>query len=132
MKYAIDYPRLRDAIDHCARWTIERTVATDRIFDLYDEDATDIPVGLHNHLQVAEFQLEEARSELNGAIWFTALLSRVDGLVLMDPDLAVKGFGVVIRSPIRRAKFSERTPSRRRTGVWNSSIRRSMGRATVR
>ncbi len=34
---------------------------------------------------------------LTSSLWFAALLSRVDGLILMDFDLRVHGFGVVIR-----------------------------------
>ena len=34
---------------------------------------------------------------LDSAIWFVAVLSRVDGLVVMDHELGVEGFGVIIR-----------------------------------
>jgi hypothetical protein len=40
--------------------------------------------------------VSENRSELDGTIWFISLLTRVDGLVLMNPKLEVKGFGVEI------------------------------------
>jgi len=39
---------------------------------------------------------EAAASEIDGIIWFIACLSRVDGLVVMDPTLTVKGFGTII------------------------------------
>jgi hypothetical protein len=41
-------------------------------------------------------QLSTRYRELDGAIWFVSLLSRVDGLVLMNSDLEVRGFGVEI------------------------------------
>lgn len=34
---------------------------------------------------------------LDSAIWFVAVLSRVDGLVVMDHELGVEGFGAIIR-----------------------------------
>jgi hypothetical protein len=34
---------------------------------------------------------------LDSAIWFVAVLSRVDGLVVMDQELGVEGFGGIIR-----------------------------------
>ena len=34
--------------------------------------------------------------EMDGTIWFISLLTRVDGLVLLDRHLAVRGFGVEI------------------------------------
>jgi len=39
---------------------------------------------------------KDAKSELNGALWFISLLSRIDGLVLMDQHWHVRGFGVEI------------------------------------
>jgi hypothetical protein len=41
-------------------------------------------------------RLVEAENEIDGVIWHIALLSRVDGLVLLTPDLTVRGFGVKI------------------------------------
>jgi hypothetical protein len=40
--------------------------------------------------------LEDSRNELETAIWFVSLLTRVDGLVLMTPSFDVRGFGVEI------------------------------------
>jgi len=34
---------------------------------------------------------------MDSAIWFVAVLSRVDGLVIMDHELQVEGFGAIIR-----------------------------------
>jgi hypothetical protein len=41
---------------------------------------------------------DEGRSEVTGAIWFVSLLTRVDGCVVMTPDLGVSGFGGVIET----------------------------------
>jgi hypothetical protein len=45
---------------------------------------------------IAGNDLEEIRNELGGAIWFISLLTRVDGLVLLNQNLEVQGFGVEI------------------------------------
>ncbi len=41
-------------------------------------------------------QARQAERILDGAIWFTSLLTRVDGLVLLDDSLLVRGFGVIL------------------------------------
>ncbi len=41
--------------------------------------------------------LVEYEEVLDSAIWFVAVLSRVDGLVVMDQELGVEGFGGIIR-----------------------------------
>jgi hypothetical protein len=38
----------------------------------------------------------EAESELSGALWFVSLLSRMDGAVILSPDLEVRSFGTEI------------------------------------
>jgi hypothetical protein len=57
-----------------------------------------IPVKLHRDDRVHKNVLEEIRGELEGATWFISLLTRIDGLVLMNHDLDVLGFGVEIRT----------------------------------
>jgi hypothetical protein len=64
-----------------------------------ERNAEDMPVGLHLDEVVAGYDLDEIRNELTGVIWFTSLLTRVDGLVLLDPNLEVQGFGVEITVP---------------------------------
>jgi hypothetical protein len=51
----------------------------------------------------------EALSAITGAIWFIALLTRVDGCVVATPDLEVAGFGGVIEG-------TEASPN-----VWRAS-----------
>jgi hypothetical protein len=97
IKYGIEYQRLPQALRRLARSEIDQSVADDTIGDEYlEKDADDMPVGLHLDSVVASYDLEEARSELDGVLWFIALLTRVDGLVLFGPDLTVLGFGVEI------------------------------------
>lgn len=96
VKYDVCYPRLRSALESHALATIQSTQASDYIFDYIDQDADEIPVGLYLDETVNEGDLEESRSELDGTIWFIALLTRVDGLVVVNQNLEVQGFGVEI------------------------------------
>jgi hypothetical protein len=102
VKYSIQYHRLRSALEERAVATIQETYASDLIFEDYldqvvDEDEVPkIPVDLYLEEIVNRDDLNEILSELDGVIWFISLLTRVDGLVLMNPSLEVQGFGVEI------------------------------------
>jgi hypothetical protein len=96
LKHGFSYGRLRDALRTQARVTIERTAAGDLIHDLLDEDAEEIPTGLYLDETVADSERRDNRAEIDGAIWTISLLTRIDGLVVLDLDLAVHGFGVEI------------------------------------
>jgi sensor domain DACNV-containing protein len=97
VKYEIKYRRLRTALANQAVFRIKEMYASDLIFGQYiEQDADDIPMGLYFDETINEDDFEDSRSELEGAIWFVSLLTRVDGLVLMKPGLDVDGFGVEI------------------------------------
>lgn len=97
VKYEIYYDRLSDALRRLALSKIARTTASDTIAtDYMDADEDHVPMDLYLDEAVAEAEVADIENEIDGAVWFIALLSRVDGLVLMDPDLCVRGFGVVI------------------------------------
>lgn len=97
IKYQIDYVRLRGGPESKAITRIEEVFASDRIFsDYMDQDLDEVPMGLYLDETVNRNKLAESMSEIDGSIWFISLLSRVDGLVLMNAGLEVKGFGVEI------------------------------------
>jgi hypothetical protein len=97
IKYEINYDRLQSALKAWGLFCIENTHSCDLIAANYlDEEADNLPVPLYLDESVSDFELRDTQSELDGIIWFISLLTRVDGLVLMDPHLAVKGFGVEI------------------------------------
>jgi hypothetical protein len=75
---------------------VAQTHVGDQIFEYLDSDADVLPTYLYLDESVEWSNSGEIRSEIDGAAWFVALLSRVDGLVLMNMDLEVRGFGVVI------------------------------------
>ncbi len=97
VKHKISYGRLRTALQRQAVANAEQSIASGIIADEYmEKDVEDMPIYLHVDDMVAGYDLEEIRNELAGVIWFTSLLTRVDGLVLLDPNLEVQGFGVEI------------------------------------
>lgn len=97
VKHKISYSRLRTALQRHAVANAQQIIASEIIGDEYmEKNAEDIPLILHVDEVVAGYDLDEIRNELAGVIWFTSLLTRVDGLVLLDPNLEVQGFGVEI------------------------------------
>jgi len=96
VKYRLNYSRLHTALRRRGALLITRTFAEDQISDMLDDDLSHIPASVFLDKEVAGFQLEETNHEIDGAVWFASLLSRVDGLVLMDPNLHIRGFGVEI------------------------------------
>lgn len=96
IKYPILYDRLKNALVQRGAKLIEMAYASDQIYDHLEDD--NIPTGLYLDETVSETELSDIRSEIDGSIWFISLLSRVDGLVLMNKHLSVRGFGVEIKS----------------------------------
>jgi hypothetical protein len=100
LQYKASYARLRSALEHRAVHLIQSTYADDIIYELMENhDAENVPIGLYLEESVESSELANSNSELDGCIWFVSLLSRVDGLVLLNPDLEVQGFGVEILQP---------------------------------
>ncbi len=97
VKYAIGYGRLRSALQAEALVRIRETDVRGRIAGEYlERNADAIPVGLYREEAACVRRSEKQQNELDGTIRFIALLTRVDGLVLLDQDLGVHGFGVMI------------------------------------
>ena len=105
IKHHIAYPRLPQALARRAVFRIQESKASDEIFEEYmEKDSEDIPIELYFDEVINKGDCEDSDSEVEGTIWFISLLSRVDGLVLMNHSLEVKGFGVEIT-------FSDEPPS---------------------
>jgi hypothetical protein len=97
IKYRIDYSRLCRALDNRMSSSIENSDADEKIVDIIsDLDNESLPISLHLREAISANDLDDSESELDGTLWFVSLLSRVDGLILMRPDLSVVGFGVEI------------------------------------
>ncbi len=97
VKYELSYARIPRALEDGAVSRISATAASDDIHGKYlDSDADHVPMDLYLEEAVEAAGADESKRELDGALWFVSLLSRVDGLVLMRPDLTVLGFGVEV------------------------------------
>lgn len=101
VKYALSYPRLGLALERFAVTRIAGAHARDRLWKGYllEDDSGDLPGDLHleeGRLLSAE---TDCLNEIMGCVRFIASLSRADGLVVMDRELVVGGFGVEITVP---------------------------------
>lgn len=96
VKYKIVYPRLPQALHRSGLARIASTHASDLIMVALEAEESQIDLDCCLEESVARDEEERAESEIDGVLWFIACLSRVDGLVLMGPDLSVRGFGTMI------------------------------------
>jgi hypothetical protein len=125
VKHRLQYSRLRSALETRALLGIQHTYASDQIFENCLEPSTDaVPTDLYLDETVLGQELSESHSELDGTLWFIALLTRVDGLLLMSPTLEVQGFGVEITcaeepSAVFMAEESRATKKRLRKVDYN-------------
>jgi len=97
VKYPTTYNRLKNAVINRNTNLIESTYESDQIFEFIDNEE-DIPLELYLEESASKENLKNIRSEIDGSLWFISLLSRVDGLVLLNKRLVVRGFGVEIKS----------------------------------
>ena len=96
VKYGLKYNRLRSALERCSAARMQQNAAWRRIAELHEAKEKFLSWKLYFGEQALHVDVDESESELEAAIWFVSLLSRVDGLVLMTPQLDVIGFGVEI------------------------------------
>jgi hypothetical protein len=100
VKYKVDYPRLRSSLETLAYAQIQKGDTWAEIGRSYlEHEAGEIPTQLYLDRVISTTEVEQSQHALDGALWFTSLLTRVDGLVLMNPSLEVLGFGVEILCP---------------------------------
>ena len=96
IKYRIDYERLCASLATNAATKIKSDFLEEQILGLNESKIRDIPSNQYFQLKRFEKDLRANKNEIDGVIWFVALLTRVDGLVVMDRTLAVRGYGVEI------------------------------------
>jgi len=100
VKYKIHYPRLRSSLETLAYAQIQKLDTWTEISRSYmEQEAGEIPAQLYLDRLISTTEVEQSQQALDGALWFTSLLTRVDGLVLVNPSLEVLGFGVEILCP---------------------------------
>ncbi len=99
VKYGLRYARLEHALVRLAATRVARAHARDRMWRGYlleAEDGQDVPAELHIEERKSSSAEAQCVSEVAGCVRFVASLTRVDGLVALDGDLAVHGFGAEI------------------------------------
>jgi hypothetical protein len=97
-KYAVKYDRLKNALRRYGHRLILETYYSDQISENYTERGREqMPVKLYLDEVVHKNEREDILDEITGCIRFIASLSRVDGLVWLDGNLSVQGFGVEVK-----------------------------------
>jgi hypothetical protein len=96
VKHRMSYDRLAASLLRRAGLDLKLNGAATSIQKLRRRHALDIPVDLYLREAGAARDIEDCRREVDGALWFVSLLTRVDGLVLMKPGLQIRGFGTEI------------------------------------
>ena len=96
IKYGIDYERLQSSLETNAVTKIKADYLEKHLIDAGESKPKDIPYSQYLQLRRFEKELRANKNEIDGVIWFIALLTRVDGLVVLDGNLAVRGYGVEI------------------------------------
>jgi hypothetical protein len=96
IKYRINYERLRTSLENSAVTRVKGEYLEKHIIGLSEAKPKEISSSHYLQLRKFESDMTANRNEMDGVIWFIALLTRVDGLVVLDEDLTVKGYGVEI------------------------------------
>jgi len=96
IKYKIDYDRLPSSLESNAITKIKTDYLEKHLLGLSESKPKEIASSQFFQLRRFEKELRANKNEIDGVIWFVALLTRVDGLVVMDRNLAVRGYGVEI------------------------------------
>jgi hypothetical protein len=96
LKYRVDYDRLPDALVHRTLAGIRLEDARHDIYSHALPDGSPVSAATFTEYAQAENNWREGLAELAGCVRFVASLSKIDGLILMRPDLSLLGFGVEI------------------------------------
>jgi hypothetical protein len=96
IKYSINYDRLRTSLESNSITRIKSEYLEKHLLNLSESKQKEISSSQFFQLRRFEKELRANKNEIDGVIWFTSLLTRVDGLVVMDQNLAVRGYGVEI------------------------------------
>jgi hypothetical protein len=100
IKHKIQYTRLYNSLKNKIAFSIENSTISDLIYEDYldVENEKDIPVELYLDESISNNNKNESSNELKGAVRFVASLSCIDGLVVLNEQLKVNGFGAVVKN----------------------------------
>lgn len=96
IKYGFNYNRIPQLFEKWAYSQIIRGFARHEIRELMENNKNGIEPSLYCEEAIAEDELEDSEDALNGSIGLIAALCNVDGLVILDTDFGVQGFGCEI------------------------------------
>jgi hypothetical protein len=96
VKHGIMYDRLPAALVNSARQAIRESEIGHYVYDHRLPEGKSIPPETFKEYVRADMASRDSMAEMAGCVRFVASLSRVDGLILMDRQLVVHGFGVEI------------------------------------
>lgn len=98
LKYEMPYSRLKTSLEAGGGFIYKNVINDQSIWDEKGEEyvSKNIPMNLHLDIVVNDDHIECSDKEINGSIWFISLLTRVDGVVVMNEELEVHGFGAEI------------------------------------
>jgi len=92
----LTYDRLPQALVRFATQALREADCNHHVYDHLLVAKKSIPPDLFGKYVRTDFGMRHCMSEMAGCVKFVSSLSRVDGLVLMDRDLVVRGYGVEI------------------------------------
>lgn len=98
-KYEINFTRLREALIESSRLHIYLNRLRTSMHSLGTQTQVPIETATSFGSEIVSYQ--DALTALDGALWFVSLLSRVDGAVVLTPQLLVRAYGTEIT--IKRA-----------------------------
>jgi hypothetical protein len=125
IKYKIKYDRLYKLILDYGKYNILYNYFEDFIFDNYYIPAKkELPVLLHNDFRIHKNEKDDIVAGITGCLRYISSLTCVDGLVLLDNNLQVNGFGVEITTmnPPEKVYIAEdqyATPNLLKEGNYN-------------
>ncbi|HEX3094133.1 MAG TPA: hypothetical protein VHW72_15975 [Candidatus Angelobacter sp.] len=99
VKYEIRYERIPEALRNLGVARIKQNRAQEELRRYLDDPTIDVvPAMVHLDESIEETAVEDYTNEITGCVRFVSSLSYVDGLILSNPDLSIRGFGVEIRA----------------------------------
>lgn len=99
LKYKLSYDRLRVALNAYSENLIKKARISEHLHDIRElelEKEKALEAKYLWDLSFIEDDLKDSENELEGCIWFIALLSRIDGAIVMNKKFEVIGFGAEI------------------------------------
>jgi hypothetical protein len=92
----LKYPRLSNAAQRLMAYHRYNKAATDIVGRSFAPSREAIPYSLFQGVLRSDQLIQETNIEIDHTLWFLALLTRIDGLVLLTPELDLIGFSVLI------------------------------------